>query len=81
MASWLPLTARQAEAGPLGTVLILGVTGISGYLAARNARLLGATRVVGAGRNPAGLERARRGGRADHHPDRRPRPRSRPRSS
>jgi NADPH:quinone reductase-like Zn-dependent oxidoreductase len=58
MASWLPLTARQAEAGPLGTVLILGVTGISGYLAAQNARLLGATRVIGAGRNPAGLERA-----------------------
>ena len=58
MASWLPLTARQAEAGPLGTVLILGVTGISGYLAVQNARLLGATRVIGAGRNPAGLERA-----------------------
>jgi NADPH:quinone reductase-like Zn-dependent oxidoreductase len=58
MASWLPLTARRAEAGPLGTVLILGVTGISGYLAAQNARLLGATRVIGAGRNPAGLERA-----------------------
>jgi NADPH:quinone reductase-like Zn-dependent oxidoreductase len=58
MASWLPLTARQAKAGPLGTVLILGVTGISGYLAVQNARLLGATRVIGAGRNPAGLERA-----------------------
>jgi NADPH:quinone reductase-like Zn-dependent oxidoreductase len=58
MASWLPLTARRAEAGPLGTVLILGVTGISGYLAAQNARLLGAARVIGAGRNPAGLERA-----------------------
>jgi hypothetical protein len=53
-----PLAARQAEAGPLGTVLILGITGISGYLAAQNARPLGATRVIGAGRNPAGLERA-----------------------
>jgi NADPH:quinone reductase-like Zn-dependent oxidoreductase len=58
MASWLPLQARQAEAGKLGTVLVLGVTGISGFLAAQNARLLGAARVVGAGRSPSGLERA-----------------------
>ena len=42
MASWLPLQARLAEAGKLATVLILGVTGISGFLAAQNARLLGA---------------------------------------
>jgi NADPH:quinone reductase-like Zn-dependent oxidoreductase len=58
MASWLPLTARQSETGELGTVLILGVTGMSGYLAVQNARLLGATRVVGAGRAAAGLDRA-----------------------
>jgi NADPH:quinone reductase-like Zn-dependent oxidoreductase len=58
MASWLPLKARQAEAGNLGTVLILGVTGMSGFLAAQNARLLGAARVVGAGRSESGLERA-----------------------
>jgi NADPH:quinone reductase-like Zn-dependent oxidoreductase len=58
MASWLPLRARQAEAGKLGTVLILGVTGMSGFLAAQNARLLGATRVVGSGRSQPGLERA-----------------------
>ncbi len=58
MASWLPLNARLAEAGTLGTVLILGVTGISGFLAVQNARLLGATRVVGAGRSLPGLERA-----------------------
>ena len=58
MASWLPLTARQAEAGKLGTVLILGVTGMSGYLAAQNAALLGAARVIGAGRSRPGLERA-----------------------
>ena len=58
MASWLPLKARQAQAGTLGTVLILGVTGMSGFLAAQNARLLGAARVVGAGRSPSGLERA-----------------------
>jgi len=58
MASWLPLTARQAEAGKLGTVLVLGITGISGFLAAQNARLLGAARVIGAGRSRAGLDRA-----------------------
>jgi NADPH:quinone reductase-like Zn-dependent oxidoreductase len=58
MASWLPLNARLAEAGTLGTVLILGVTGMSGFLAAQNARLLGAARVVGAGRSEPGLERA-----------------------
>ena len=58
IASWLPLQARLAEAGRLGTVLILGITGMSGFLAAQNARLLGASRVVGAGRSRAGLERA-----------------------
>ena len=42
MASWLPLQARQAEAGKLTTVLVLGVTGLSGFLAAQNALLLGA---------------------------------------
>jgi NADPH:quinone reductase-like Zn-dependent oxidoreductase len=58
MASWLPLTAWQAEAAKLGTVLVLGVTGMAGFLAAQNARLLGAARVVGAGRSEPGLERA-----------------------
>ena len=58
LASWLPLNARLAEAGKLGTVLVLGVTGMSGFLAAQNARLLGAARVVGAGRSKPALERA-----------------------
>jgi NADPH:quinone reductase-like Zn-dependent oxidoreductase len=58
LASWLPLTARQAEVSQLGTVLVLGVTGMAGFLAAQNARLLGAARVVGAGRSRPGLERA-----------------------
>ena len=58
MASWLPLKARQAEAGKLGTVLVLGVTGMSGFLAAQNARLLGAARVIGAGRQRPALDRA-----------------------
>jgi len=58
MASWLPLTARQAETGKLGTVLVLGVTGMAGFLAVQNAALLGAPRIVGAGRSRAGLDRA-----------------------
>ena len=58
MASWLPLQVRQAEAGKLTTVLVLGVTGLSGFLAAQNALLLGAARVVGAGRSRLGLDRA-----------------------
>jgi NADPH:quinone reductase-like Zn-dependent oxidoreductase len=58
IASWLPLQARLAETGALGTILILGVTGMSGFLAVQNARLLGASRVVGAGRSRPGLERA-----------------------
>src|ERR1700722_6408051 len=58
LASWLPLQARLAEAGKLTTVLILGVTGISGFLATQNPRLLGPARVVGAGRSRSGLNRA-----------------------
>ena len=57
-ASWLPLKARVGEIGSLATVLVLGVTGLAGYLAVQHARLLGANRVVGVGRNPARLARA-----------------------
>jgi NADPH:quinone reductase-like Zn-dependent oxidoreductase len=39
------------------TVLILGATGITGTLAVQIAKLLGAGRVVAAGRNPEALER------------------------
>ena len=52
------MIARRAQTGKLATVLVLGVTGMSGLLAAQNARLLGAARVVGAGRSQAGLQRA-----------------------
>ena len=57
--------------GTLGTVLVLGITGMSGFLAAQNARLLGATRVVGAGRSQPGLDRAAAAG-ANRRPHRRP---------
>jgi D-arabinose 1-dehydrogenase-like Zn-dependent alcohol dehydrogenase len=58
ISSWLPLIARAAEVDRLGTVLVLGVTGMAGQLAVQNSLALGATRVVGAGRNPELLERA-----------------------
>lgn len=59
LSSWLPLRARAADVAALGTVLVLGVTGMAGALAVQNAYALGADRVVGAGRSPAGLARAR----------------------
>jgi NADPH:quinone reductase-like Zn-dependent oxidoreductase len=58
LSSWLPLNERAGEIGALGTVVILGVTGMAGSLAVQHAKMLGATRVVGVGRNAAGLERA-----------------------
>jgi NADPH:quinone reductase-like Zn-dependent oxidoreductase len=75
LSSWLPLLAhpdragaaagQAGEAGPagaLGTVVILGVTGMAGLLAVQNARILGAARVIGAGRSRAGLDRAAQAG-------------------
>jgi NADPH:quinone reductase-like Zn-dependent oxidoreductase len=58
LSSWLPLNARAAEVGELGTVLILGVTGMAGSLAVQHARILGATRVVGLGRSLERLQHA-----------------------
>ncbi|HEU4702345.1 MAG TPA: zinc-binding dehydrogenase [Conexibacter sp.] len=58
LAAWLPL-AWRAQLRPGETVLVLGATGIVGQLAVQAARLLGAGRVVAAGRDPATLERAR----------------------
>jgi NADPH:quinone reductase-like Zn-dependent oxidoreductase len=58
LSSWLPLTARAREVSQLGTVLVLGATGMAGLLAVQNARVLGAGQVVAAGRGEAGLARA-----------------------
>lgn len=64
LASWLPLRSRLAEVDALGTVVVLGATGMAGLLAVQNARELGAARVIGAGRNPAALDRAAAAGAA-----------------
>ncbi len=50
ISAWLSLTQR-AKLAPGETVLILGATGVIGQLAVQMAKLLGASRVIGAGRN------------------------------
>jgi NADPH:quinone reductase len=57
LAGWMPLAWRApVQAGD--RVLVLGATGTAGQVAVQAAKLLGATHVVAAGRDPAGLERA-----------------------
>ncbi|QAY59957.1 zinc-binding alcohol dehydrogenase family protein [Microbacterium protaetiae] len=55
LSSWLPLVARTREVPALGTVLIVGATGVAGRIAVQNARALGADRVIGLGRDRARL--------------------------
>jgi len=50
VSAWLALTFR-AKLAPGENALILGATGVTGKLAVRLAKLLGAARVVAAGRN------------------------------
>jgi NADPH:quinone reductase-like Zn-dependent oxidoreductase len=61
MAGWLPITWR-APVREGDRVLVLGATGTVGLVALQAAKLRGAARVVAAGRNLEGLERARRAG-------------------
>jgi NADPH2:quinone reductase len=57
MAGWLPLVWR-APVRDGETVLVLGATGTAGLVAVQAARLLGAGRVIAAGRDPERLARA-----------------------
>ena len=57
-SSWLPLRWR-AQLKPGETVLVLGATGVAGKLAVQIAKILGAGRVIAAGRNPKALESTR----------------------
>ena len=57
MAGWLPFAWRAPLEGG-ENVLVLGATGSVGLVAVQAAKLLGAARVVAAGRSAAGLERA-----------------------
>jgi NADPH:quinone reductase-like Zn-dependent oxidoreductase len=54
MSGWLPLRARAAEV-PLGTVLVIGATGMAGRIAVQSALTLGADRVVAVGRDASAL--------------------------
>lgn len=58
LAGWLPV-AWRAPVRPGETVLVLGATGVVGLVAVQAAKLLGAGRVVAAGRRPDGLARCR----------------------
>ena len=56
LAGWLPFAWRAPLSGG-EDVLVLGATGSVGLVAVQTAKLLGAGRVVAAGRSAAGLER------------------------
>jgi len=56
VSAWLSL-AHRAQLARGENVLILGATGVTGKLAVQIAKLLGAARVVAAGRNPQALNR------------------------
>jgi len=58
IAAWVPL-AERARVREGETVLVLGATGVVGQIAVQGAKLLGAGRVVAAGRDPDRLEAAR----------------------
>ena len=61
LAGWLPFAWRAPLTGG-ENVLVLGATGSVGLVAVQAAKLLGAGRVVAAGRSATGLERAARVG-------------------
>ena len=56
MSAWLALTWK-AKLAAGETVIVLGATGVAGQLAVQMAKHLGAGRIIGAGRNPASLQR------------------------
>ncbi|MDT5080912.1 MAG: hypothetical protein QOJ80_5549 [Mycobacterium sp.] len=57
LAAWLPMT-RHSDVSNAASVLILGATGVVGRIAIQAAKILGAGRIVGAGRNQEALDRA-----------------------
>ncbi|KAI9659844.1 MAG: hypothetical protein M1821_001195 [Bathelium mastoideum] len=65
LSGWMALTTRAGVVPGSGagfTVCVLGATGVSGLIAVRIAKAMGARRVVAVGRNPVGLEQARQNG-------------------
>jgi NADPH2:quinone reductase len=58
LAGWMPV-AWRAPVREDDVVLVLGATGTAGLVAVQGAKALGARRVIAAGRDEQGLERAR----------------------
>jgi NADPH:quinone reductase-like Zn-dependent oxidoreductase len=56
MSGWVAMQRAEMSAGD--TVLILGATGVAGQLAIQTARIMGAKRVIAAGRNVAAISAA-----------------------
>jgi NADPH:quinone reductase-like Zn-dependent oxidoreductase len=56
MSAWVSM--QRAGLAPGETVLILGATGVAGQLAIQTARILGAKRIIAAGRNVSALSGA-----------------------
>jgi NADPH2:quinone reductase len=56
MSAWVSMQRAELAAGE--TVLILGATGVAGQLAIQTARMMGAKRVIAAGRNVAAISAA-----------------------
>jgi NADPH:quinone reductase-like Zn-dependent oxidoreductase len=61
-SGWMPLILHREARGELGTVLVLGATGLAGSLAVRSALRLGARTVIATGRNPEALNSLRSAG-------------------
>lgn len=57
LAAWLPLTHHASVSDK--SVLVLGATGVVGHIAVQAAKILGAGKIVAAGRNREALERTR----------------------
>lgn len=60
MSSWVQLSRRLRQVDELGCVIVVGATGVAGGIAVQSALALGASRVVGIGRDQDGLARVGR---------------------
>lgn len=62
MSSYMAFKHRVSHLKPGFSVLILGVTGASGQISVQVARLFGAAKIIGAGRNEIVLEQLKASG-------------------
>lgn len=62
MSGFAPLVHHRERRGELGTVLVLGATGMAGRAAVQSAFALGAAHVIAAGRDPEALAALRANG-------------------